>query len=182
MRYTDKLETPRLITRFLTADDVSAWVEYCSDHIATKYTLVRDKTPREMAEWFIHYALERYAQNRLGLQALIAKDTNEFIGMCGLLVQEPGGKTEIEVGYHLLRRFWGKGYATEAAQMFRDYGFEHGDMDSIISIIHPLNGPSQAVAMRNGMRLTETEVEFKGNTYDIYRITRAEWREIIKVS
>ena len=178
MLYKDHLESPRLTTRFLTKEDEEPWMEYCSDPVATRFTGIPGKTPTELARFMIEVGMKRYAEGRLGPQVLLSKETGEMVGMCALLVQEPNGKREIEVGYHLLRRFWGKGYATEAAKLLRDYGFENGDMDSIISIIDPLNVASQAVALRNGMRLSEREVEFKGNTYDIYRITRTEWEQL----
>jgi ribosomal-protein-alanine N-acetyltransferase len=178
MIYTDGLETPRLTTRFVTLDDVKIWTEYCSDPIATTYSAIADKTPEEMSQYVIDTTIKRYADNRGGLQALISKETGEFIGQCGLFIQEVNGIQETEVGYHLLRRYWGKGYATEAAQLFRDYGFEHYLVDSIVSIIHPLNVPSQNVAKRNGMRLVETNAEFRGGKYDLYRITRQEWEAL----
>ena len=178
MIYKDHLESPRLITRFLTKEDEAPWMEYCSDTEATRFTGIPGKNPEELARFMIEVGMKRYAEGRLGPQVLLSKETGEMVGMCALLVQEPGGVSEIEVGYHLLRRFWGNGYATEAAQLLRDYGFENGDMDSIISIIDPLNVASQAVALRNGMRVSERGVEFKGNTYDIYRITRTEWEQL----
>lgn len=177
MTYTDHLETARLITRFVTKEDAAVWVDYCKDPTATKFTIIKDKTPEEMSELFIDLTLKRYKEHRLGLQALINKETHEFIGKCGLLLQEVNGKEEVEVGYHLLPKFWGKGYATEAARGFRDYAFENNLADSVISLIDPDNIASKKVAIRNGMKLTETNAECKGQKYDLYRITRKEWEE-----
>jgi RimJ/RimL family protein N-acetyltransferase len=179
MTYTDHLETQRLITRFITQGDVTAWMEYCNDSVATSFTSFPHKnTPSEMAQYWIDLCLKRYSENRLGLQALIDKETGAFIGQCGLLRQEVNGRSEIEVGYHLIRRHWGKGYATEAAQMFRDYGFENNVADSLVSIIHPQNVQSKAVALRNGMKLVETNAIFRGGEYNLFRITREEWSAI----
>ena len=108
MIYKDHLKTPRIITRFLTQDDVTAWMEYCNDPIATTFTsFPHKKTPSEMAQYWIDLCLKRYNENRLGLQALLDKESEAFIGQCGLLLQEVNGRSEIEVGYHLIRRFWG---------------------------------------------------------------------------
>ncbi len=179
MQYKDHLESDRLITRFLTMADAPAWVEYCSDPVATRFTAVPDKTPEEMSQFLFEVTMKRYAENRLGAQALILKDTGEFIGKCGLFLQELNGEPVIEIGYHLLRRFWGKGYASEAARLFRDYCFENKFADSICSIIDPQNVPSQNVALRNGMKLVDTNTEFRGNYYHLYRISREEW-ELLK--
>jgi ribosomal-protein-alanine N-acetyltransferase len=173
--YSDNLQAPRLTTRFLTIADAPAWVAYCSNPLATTYTALPGKTPEEMAVAFTEFTLARYKENRLGLQALILKETGGFIGLCGLLLQDVNGRQEVEIGYHLIRRHWGHGYASEAAQMFRNYGFENNFADSIISIIAPGNQSSKNVAMRNGMRLAKTGVEFKGQTVDLFRIAREEW-------
>ncbi len=179
MKYNDGLETGRLTTRFLTEEDIPLWYEYFADPENCRFLSLPDVSSiEEKAAIMVNYALTRYKNNTLGLQALITKDTQELIGMCGLLVQEVNGKKEIEVGYHLLKRFWGKGYAIEAAQLFRDYGFNNSDTATIISIIHPLNEPSKKVARKNGMTLREQDIAFRDSSYDVFVITREEWENI----
>ncbi|MES2704045.1 MAG: GNAT family N-acetyltransferase [Bacteroidota bacterium] len=180
MHYTP-ITTHRLNTRFLTPEDAAIWLEYATDAKATKYTLdnlLPGRTPEEAAKEFVHFAINRYTSNRLGLQALIDKQTGDFVGQCGLLVQEVNGQREIEVGYHLLRRHWGKGYAAEAAKAFRDYGFENNFAESMVSIIHPENEASKKVAVRNGMQLAATDAKFRDTDYHLYRITRKEWEQL----
>lgn len=179
MHYTDNLTTPRLTTRFLTQDDVPTWAEFFKSPEAVQYQLLdADKTPMQRAQNWIDFCMARYQNGRLGLQALISRDTGELIGQCGLMVQEVNGAWEIEVGYHLLRQHWGNGYASEAAQMFRNYGFENGFADSIVSIIHPQNEASKKVARRNGMLLVDTNARFRDSTYHLFRITRQEWERL----
>lgn len=169
---------PRMTTRFLTPEDAVAWVEYCQDPIATEFSLLDGKTPEEMAKEVIALSLARYKEGRFGLQALISKETGAFIGKCGLMLQEEvDGNNEIEVSYHLLPRYWGKGYATEAAQKFRDYAFENNITNSVVSLIHPQNTRSKKVALRNGMQLVKTNALFRGKEYELFRITRKEWEE-----
>lgn len=175
MHYADCLESNRLTTRFVTQGDVTIWTEYCRDPVATRFTVIPGKTPEELSWFFIDRTMQRYAEGRGGLQALISKDTGEFVGQCGLLVQNVNGVDEVEIGYHLLPRFWGKGYAAEAAQLFRDYGFRHNVATSLISIIDPGNSASQKVATRNGMILVEKNILFHDVEHDIFRITRREW-------
>jgi RimJ/RimL family protein N-acetyltransferase len=179
MHYTDHLQSPRLTTRFVTLDDVAVWTEYCADPIATTFTALPDKTPEQMAQFVIETTLKRYADGRGGLQALICRETGAFIGQCGLFIQDVNGIPETEVGYHLTPRYWGMGYATEAAQLFRNYGFEQYPLESIVSIIHPENEASKKVALRNGMHLSDPDADFRGAKYEMYRITRKEWEAIV---
>lgn len=174
--YTDKLESERLITRYLTREDAAAWSTFFEDKEGTKYLHVgRDLPPVERAIDWVNTCIRRYHEQRFGLQALIEKHTGDFVGLCGLLVQNVNAISEVEVGYHLLRSHRNKGYATEAARLFRDYAFENGIADSVVSIINPANQPSKDVAGRNGMQLSAAGVSFRDNIYDIFRINRQEW-------
>src|SRR6187455_2536372 len=98
--YNDALTSEHLITRFLTADDITAWADFCSDEDSMEFfPELKLKSPKESAEFWIRMQLKRYAENRYGLQALIHKQTGEFIGQCGLLAQVVGEQKELEVGY-----------------------------------------------------------------------------------
>ncbi|MDP4935381.1 MAG: GNAT family N-acetyltransferase, partial [Salibacteraceae bacterium] len=61
--------------------------------------------------------------------------------------------------------------AIEAAQFFKELGFYFTEVPSIISLIHPENKPSQAVAMRNGMK-PDGKAVHKDEEAVIYRILR----------
>ncbi|MGC4059261.1 MAG: GNAT family N-acetyltransferase [Chitinophagaceae bacterium] len=174
MQYTDGLESARLVTRFVTMADTTAWLEYYEDPQATAYTAIPGMTATEMTRHVLHHTLLRYSDGRMGLQALLCKESRELVGMCGLMVQELNGVPEVEIGYHLLHKHWGKGYATEAAQLFRDYGFRNGAA-SLVSIIHPGNIASQKVAIRNGMQIDPSITVFKGQQRMVFRITKEEW-------
>ena len=135
-------------------------------------------TGSELEEWWITMSLKRYEEGRYGLQALINKSDGELLGICGLLAQDVSDRDELEVGYHLFCKHWGKGFASEAAQLFRDYGFETTGAESIVSIIHPLNFLSKKVAARNGTKLAEKSGTFRGKEVDVFRITRDEWLQL----
>jgi RimJ/RimL family protein N-acetyltransferase len=46
----------------------------------------------------------------------------------------------------VVRKYWGQGYAPEAAKLFGDFAFNNNHSDSIISIIDIRNLKSQRVA------------------------------------
>jgi len=178
-RYNDGLQTPRLTTRYLTQADAPAWEAFLAHPIAGRFATDDKSIPlAQRAENWIGFCLKRYAEQRYGLQALIEKETGALVGQCGLILQDVGGIGEIEIGYHLLPQYWGKGYATEAARAFRNYGFETGVAPSIISLIHPDNHPSKQVARRNGMTYRETTTAFRNYPCEVYRITREEWLQL----
>lgn len=173
--YTDGIHTERLITRFLQPNDYKIWIPFLSDPECIQflpYYGIDD--PAERAKHVIEKQLGRYNENRYGLQLLLDRKNNEPVGMCGLLLQDVEGKPELEVGYHLLREHWGKGYASEAAQAFKNFGFENNQADSIVSMIDVGNTKSQQVALHNGMK-PEPTFHWMGFEINIYRITQVDW-------
>jgi RimJ/RimL family protein N-acetyltransferase len=100
---------------------------------------------------------------------LIDKETNALIGQCGLLLQEVDGIRELEVGYHIIKKYWGKGYAPEAARLFLDFAVEHDLADSVISIIDIRNTKSMRVAEKNGLH-RDKQTRWLDKDVFIYRI------------
>jgi len=172
--YLEERETDRLLIRPIAKSDYLPWQEFIMDEAATKFFPDEWKLKPEKSKEWIHLQLERYRENRYGLQALILKKSGEFIGQCGLLTQTIDGRNELEIGYHLIPRYWGNGYATESAGEFKKIGFENNLADSIISIIDVENIPSQKVAQRNGM-IKETRTRFKDMDVYIFRIKLKEY-------
>lgn len=172
--YLEERETDRLIIRPLEKSDCLVWQEFTMDETATKFFPDDWKLKPEKSEEWIALQLERYRENRYGLQALILKKSGEFVGQCGLLTQTIEDRNELEIGYHLIPRYWGNGYATESAGEFKKMGFENHLAESLISIIDTGNISSQKVAQRNGM-MKETRTRFMGMDVYIYRIRLEEY-------
>lgn len=169
--YLNGVETDRLKIRSLNLSDIPIWATFFEDNPSLPYLgldLSLDKKQQSM--FWINRQLERYANDLYGHHALILKETNELVGQCGLLAQTVDGMKEIEIGYHVLPKFWGKGFATEAAIKFRDYAFQNKISDSLISVIDIRNTASQNVAKKLGMK-NEKQIKYFGLDVFIYRIT-----------
>jgi len=59
---------------------------------------------------------------------------------------------EVEVGYRLMPRAWGNGYATEGARAVVRYGLDVLGLYRIIGLTHPDNAASQRVLQKSGLR------------------------------
>src|SRR5829696_7388401 len=140
------LETERLALRQLTMDDVDSMLPIFSDPEAMRFY----PTPftRTQVEGWIQWGLDSYAKNGFGLWAVIRKEDQLFLGDCGPMLQPVEERTEMEIGYHMLRREWGRGYATEAARACRDYAFSTLKYPRVVSIVDPLNIASRHVAAK----------------------------------
>ena len=141
-----EIETERLVLRRFVPDDI----EWLAPMLADPETLEhwpQTLTRAEAVRW-IDGNLERYAADGYGLWVI--EHEGQPVGDCGIVLREVEGEPEVEVGYHLARRFWGNGYATEAAAASIERARELG-IDRVIALILPANVRSQAVAGRVGL-------------------------------
>ena len=102
-------ETERIIFKNVTENDFDIWMEFTSDPEAVKY-FSHFNGAKEFCKFWIDRCLMRYEKYGHGMYALIDKKTNEYVGQCGLLIQEVEGENYLEVGYHLLTRQIGRAH------------------------------------------------------------------------
>jgi len=165
------LETRRLVLRHLVPDDLDNLFALYSDPEVRRYfpegILTYEETKDEL-EWFLN-GHPKYPE--LGLWATIHKETDNFIGRCGLLPCVIDGHPEVEVAYMLVKEYWGQGLGTEAAQGILDYGFEKLKLSRLISLIDEDNLASIKVARNIGMSFEKEGWDDKGQ-YLLYSINR----------
>lgn len=151
------------------------WSAFFDDKESTEFLFLESlglNSNLEIASHIIEKQIIRYTENRFGLQVLINKSTNEFIGLCGLLTQDVNGVNEIEVGYHIFKKYWKQGFATEAAKLFIDYAFKNNLANSIISVIDVDNVKSRRVAEKNGLKIDKLTKWLNDEDVYIYRIEK----------
>lgn len=115
---------------------------------------------RAEAQGWIEKGLARYERDGCSFYALESLATGEFLGQCGILMQEVEDVNETEVGYLLLYKHWHKGYATEAARACRDFARTERGAERVISLINPSNTPSANVARRLGATIEKTIIKW----------------------
>jgi [ribosomal protein S5]-alanine N-acetyltransferase len=163
------LETARLALREFVTQDAKALALVISDPETMRYYPA--PIDRAGVEQWIERNLRRYAEDGVGLWAMVLKASGEMIGDCGIIRQHVEGEYLYEIGYHLRRDHWGQGLATEAAIACREWGFANRKADRLISLIRPENVPSCRVAERNGMTIWK-EVEWRGLRHCVYAVER----------
>ena len=148
-----KQETERLLLQKLTEDDIDAWAEFFVDNPDGRFVAVDFSLDKlTSSKIWIDRQLERYANNQFGFLGAVEKTTGNLVGMGGILIREQfDGKDEFEIGYSLLPKYWGMGYATEIATHMKVFGKQNNVSDKFISIIHKENVGSMNVARKNGM-------------------------------
>ena len=162
-------ESKRLYFRRITPEDFDSWLPFYKNLESTRYWNGLPKNPTEACKEQFDRIFERYDIGLGGMNALIHKETNLLVGICGLLVQTVDGVEELEIGYSILPEYRRKGFAFEAAQKCKTYAFKHDLTTSLISIIHIDNIPSKRVASKNGMIVDKTTT-YKDNPVAIFRV------------
>lgn len=102
-------------------------------------------------------------------------DTGAFVGRGGLRHVVIGGGPEVEIGYALMREYWGHGYATELARACIRVGFDLLALADLVAFTLPINDRSQRVMERVGL-VYEREVIWNNLPHVLYRLRAADWR------
>ena len=106
------LETPRLILREFDISDAENLFLLNSDPDVIRYTgdvaFKNIDEAKALIENYVPYKRDGY-----GRWTVLLKDTNEFIGWGGLRFIED--TKNIDLGYRYMKKYWNKGYGTEAA-------------------------------------------------------------------
>ncbi|WP_164712554.1 GNAT family N-acetyltransferase [Methylobacterium currus] len=140
------LETPRLILRPPSADDLEPWLAMMGDAEANCF--LGGPKPRPVAWRSLATHCGAWTLQGFGNFSIIEKASGLWVGRAG--PWQPEGWPGREIGWSLARASWGKGYATEAARACLDWTFDRLGWRKVVRIIDPANTASIAVATRLG--------------------------------
>jgi len=164
---TIKIETERLLLREMDRNDLDFFAELFSNSKVMRY--YPRLYSRKESQASLEKTLFRYKLNGRGLWLVEDKRQQCPAGVMGIQMQVVQNKAEPEIGYLLHPDFWKLGYATEAGIATRDYAFGTLQLPYVISLIRPINLPSQAVAKRLGMSLDRHTI-FANLEHLVFRI------------
>lgn len=161
------LETERLYLREMTPEDAESAYLLNLDPEVIRYTGDNPFESVEDAKTFLE-KYTHYRQYGFGRWAVILKETGEYLGWCGLKYTPE--LDEFDIGYRFMQKFWGFGYATEAAEACMQYGFEKLGIPVIVGRAMPENTASVRVLEKIG--LTYLENRFTDGTEEVIYIKR----------
>jgi RimJ/RimL family protein N-acetyltransferase len=140
------LRSSRLVLRGLRADDHPHLLAMAHDREVTRH-LNEGPLPSAAEVWQrMAAALGQWGLRGYGMMAV--EDHEGFVGRVG--VHHPYDMPDPQLSYILCRRGWGKGYATEAAGLMRDWMFANHKPPRLVSHIAPDNFASAHVASKLG--------------------------------
>ncbi|RKD90480.1 GNAT family N-acetyltransferase [Mangrovibacterium diazotrophicum] len=166
-----KLETERTRLRELTSDDADDFYALNLNPEVIRYTGDQPFSNPEEARKFL-LAYDQYQKHGTGRLAVIEKESQRFIGWCGLKYTPE--LQEFDLGFRFFRQYWNRGFATETAMACLDFGFNQLNLDAIVGRAMHANQASIRVLQKIGMSFVK-EAEFELHPGVLYQITRDEY-------
>jgi RimJ/RimL family protein N-acetyltransferase len=184
MPLTIEIETPRLRMRQWRESDREPFAAMNADPAVVEFFASppsRAASDASIDAWQAQFAAQGWSN-----WAVELRESQEFIGFTGLSVPRRTFSFSpcVEVGWRLARKFWGEGFATEAARAALRVAFERLALPEVVSFTAVGNLRSRAVMERIGMYDTNQDFEHPGVTeghplrlHCLYRITGVQWGE-----
>ena len=144
-------ETERLRLRPLNVEDAAFVLELLNEPSWLHF--IGDKGVRTLEDARTYIAtgpMAMYARLGFGLYVTERKSDGAPMGMCGLIKRD--GLDDVDIGFAFLPRYWGRGYAHEAAAAVMDFGKRIIGLTRIVAITSPDNEPSARLLEKLGLR------------------------------
>ena len=151
-----RYETKRLIIRDWLDSDIPHYIALNLDPHALRYfprVYQKDESIADVIKFQHQLKIEGYT-----IYACELKSDNSFIGFVGLNKRTDMPFSPcIEIGWRLLQKYWGKGYAPEAAKKCLEVGFNDFLINEIVAFTPKINLPSIRVMQKIGMHYIEED-------------------------
>jgi RimJ/RimL family protein N-acetyltransferase len=157
----------------MCADDLGDLARMYSDPQVT--ATLGGVRPAAWVAQYLDQQMAHWEQHGFGFWTLRDPLTGQFAGRGGLRHATVEGRVEVEVGYGLLREFWGQGLATELASESVRVGFVELRRPDLVCFTLPTNGASRRVMEKAGFRY-EREIVYAELPHVLYRQTAAAWQ------
>ena len=178
-----QITTPRLLLRGWRDSDLPEFATMNADREVMAFfpgTYGRAESDKRVA-----LIRDHFRRHGFGFWAVEAPGTAPFVGFTGLWTTDFDAPFTpcVEIGWRLATRFWGRGFATEAALAALRFGFEALRLDEIVSFASAGNLRSRRVMERIGMT-RDAAGDFDHPTlpessplrrHVLYRLARADW-------
>ncbi|HTI60539.1 GNAT family N-acetyltransferase [Mucilaginibacter sp.] len=162
------IQTPRFVIRDFKPEEQDLFIAIFDDERVITHLPKRSR--KELTDLF-QWALKDYASGSpLGRWGIFNNGDGDFIGFCLLRIYDtdPG---KIELGYALHQKYWGKGIASDMAQIMVAQGFMHTSASELVAVTTVGNIGSQKVLLKAGMTRMDNFVR-DGEELAFFRMER----------
>jgi [ribosomal protein S5]-alanine N-acetyltransferase len=175
------INTPRLVLRWISEDDVNGLYEIFSDPQVMRYWSTVPLPNREAAAELQREIAEGNLSERMFKWGIALRESDTIIGTTTLFnLSLDNGRAEL--GYAMARAYWGKGYMNEALQALVAHAFEVMELRRLEADVDPRNAASIRTLERLGFQregFLRERWHVNGEIQDalFYGLLRREWRK-----
>ncbi|TPN81373.1 GNAT family N-acetyltransferase [Aquimarina algicola] len=169
---THLFDSKRLFVRHLSLEDLDDFYDMQRNPNVMQYIkpeMNYEEAKKEL-ERFIGYYEDRKKMFRIW--AIIEKQTNTFIGICGVYLNK---NNEEEIAYRLRELYWGKGYGGEIAERLFDFCFETLDYDELYAYVMEENQGSIKILEKHMSYDKIIHSEETNSKEYIYKTSKENW-------
>ena len=178
-------ETDRLILRDFVHSDMEDYHKWISDSEVMHYLDWKTTSIEETKKNFFRTMEDAQNPDRKEYYfAIIAKETKQHVGSAGFTIKAKHADSGIaELGYFLLKDYWGKGIAVEAVLRIIEFGFNSLKLHKISASCDKENKPSERIMQKCGL---SKEGELRRESFHLnqwrnkvlYSILKDEWENL----
>lgn len=171
------VETERLYLRELEISDAEAMFEIDSAPEVHRYLGTKPLLHLSQVHEIIRNIRQQYELHGVGRWAVMHKQSNQFMGWSGLkMVTDTvnNHRQFYDLGFRFNQKYWGKGFATEAANAAIIYAFNTLKTEQVFATVHHAHIASQQVLRKVGMQLIESFADDEDLCY-WYGISKNRW-------
>ncbi len=169
------LFTGRLGFRHWRADDLEFAQELWGDPDVTRLIDARGQLSREQVQEKLQNELASETAYGVQYWPIFLLSTEEHIGCCGLRPYDLSEKM-YEIGFHIRKQQWGRGFATEAARRVIAFAFEELMVKALFAGHNPQNLVSRKLLEKLGFHYTHDEYYAPtGLSHPSYLLTKEDY-------
>jgi RimJ/RimL family protein N-acetyltransferase len=164
--------TERLILRCWRPSDIDPYAAMNADEETMRW--LNGTASRTSTESIVIHLAGMWIMLGYGMWAVEDRESGEFLGRAGTYYAD--GWPGIEVAVSIRRDRWGQGLGSEAIRAALDFGFDHLEVDELITATHQRNVGMNAIARKLGMVFREVADMGPWRASNVYAMSRAAWR------
>lgn len=147
-------DTNRLSYRPLKSSDLTSLETILTDSETMEFSLVAPLSVQQVRDR-LQQIIQESDFPSLGKMAIVERQTQNFVGYCGVERTLLEGQSIHEFGLMLHKNFWGKGYGSEAAAHVLACQRDRQQLDRVVAIVDSRHAASKRVLLKAGMQIVK---------------------------
>lgn len=158
---TPRLETERLLLREVQENDAEEIFDcWLQDEEVSKYMWWKACNDIEEAHKFVAFEIGQIQNEKWNRWMILLKETQEIIGTCLVFYNKEDRESHWDISYNLGKKFWGKGYITEAMKRVMQFAESELGMTECVTSYAKQNDNSANVLHKLGF-CDEKEIRYE---------------------